>query len=180
MILLGHEYLLFELSSGERVPCSAESIVGELLGEEVDPWEAELLEQTVRAVFHYFRHELARDSVTFDEFGRVLERALRALTEGAGPVRPAVGPGSTDLLTLARSTSGVELLFFAQLRHAVQRQLEQTPERIRFRGLRDSVKHLAGVRRWCPRCRDLQERILDYLRACVRAHAPGDCLLVVD
>lgn len=185
MILLGSEYLVFELASGERVPCSAESIVGELVGGDPPLGDAEILEQTVRAVFHYFRHDLARDSVTLDEFTRTLEMALRALAhdrEGQPvppPAAPQCGPAQ-DLVMLARAAADTELFFFAELRRAVQTQLRRSPAWVRFHGLRACVKRLLGVRRWCPRCEALRDRIVEYLRACVSAHATGDCLLVVD
>jgi hypothetical protein len=43
---------------------------------------------------------------------------------------------------------------------------------VRFRGLRGCVKQLAGARRWNPHCRQLQDRIVDYLRQCLNAE-PG-------
>jgi hypothetical protein len=42
---------------------------------------------------------------------------------------------------------------------------------VRFHGLRGCVKQLAGVRRWTPRCRTLEERIVEYMRQCLGAEA---------
>ncbi|MCS7090617.1 MAG: hypothetical protein RMN51_11025 [Verrucomicrobiota bacterium] len=180
MILLGRDYLLFELSGGERIPYSAESIVSELARGGLEGWRSDVLEETVKAVFHYFRHELDRETVTFEEFSRTLELALRSL-EGRSPGALAKGwQLPCDLITLAEMSSGLELLFFGELRRAVQVQLRQTPGRVRFRGLRPCVKRLSGARRWCPRCDRLRERILDYLVACVRDRAAGRSLIIVD
>ncbi|GIX50594.1 MAG: hypothetical protein KatS3mg132_788 [Limisphaera sp.] len=183
MILLGSDYLVFELATGERVPCSAASIVGELMADGSPAGDAEMLEETVRAVFHYFRHDLAREAVTLEEFTRTLEQALRALAQEVRSSGPRTGLERArweDLLTLAHAAGDGELFFFAELRRAVQTQLRLSPAQVRFCGLRACVKRLMGVRRWCPRCEALRERILEYLRACVRAHASGECLLVVE
>jgi len=183
MILLATDYLLFELSSGERIPYSAERITALLAGQGCQRVDHEYLEQMVKAVFHFLRHEQARDPVTPEEFSRALDQVTREYLErpaGASPEVPADRVPSADLRLLAEAAGRTELLFFPELRRAVRMQLQRSPGRVEFHGLRACVKRLAGARRWCPRCEALRDRIVDYLRACLREAAPGECLLVVD
>jgi hypothetical protein len=52
---------------------------------------------------------------------------------------------------------------------------------VRFSGLRGCVKHLAGARRWSPRCQGLHDQIVAYLRECLGAEARAtECSLVVE
>ncbi len=183
MILLASEYLLFELSNGECIPYSAENVTSLLAGKGWNQVDREYLEQMVKAVFHYFRHEQARDTVTAEEFSRAMEQVIRqycSQPEGAGPVIPPGWTPPADLRLLAEAAGRAELLFFPELRRALHLQLQRSPNRVEFHGLRGCVKRLAGARRWCPRCAVLRDRIMDYLRACLRQAAPGQCLLVVD
>jgi len=74
-----------------------------------------------------------------------------------------------------------ELFFFPRLRAELRQHLQQSPRVLRFRGLRSCVKQLAGARRWTPRCRRLEDGIVDYLRECVSAEGgQGKLSLVVD
>jgi len=60
-------------------------------------------------------------------------------------------------------------------------QLRQSPQLVRFRGLRGCVKHLAGARRWSARCENLQDQIVEYLRQCLTAEPEQThCALVVE
>lgn len=184
MILLSREYLLFELSSGERVPFSAETISVELSGGEGMPFDADFLEQAVKAVFHYFQSELDRESVTVEEFSGAVERVLRGfLNSGTPPSetladRPVV---ESDLCRLAAEADRTELLFFARLRAELRAHLRAQPRLMHFCGLRGCVKQLAGARRWGPRCQDLRDRIVEYLRACAAADSAGaECALRVE
>ena len=60
-------------------------------------------------------------------------------------------------------------------------QLRQSPRVVRFRGLRGCVKHLAGARRWSPRCENLQDQIVGYLRECLSNESrETECRLVVE
>lgn len=184
MILLAQDYLLFELESGERIPFSAETISVELTGGEDNPFDADFLEQAIKAVFHYFQSELERESVTVAEFSGAMERVLRGFLRGGTPPaetladRPAA---ESDLRRLVAEADHTELLFFPRLRDELRAQLQARPTMMRFRGLRGCVKALAGARRWSLRCRDLQERIVGFLRACAAADSAGkDCALKVE
>ena len=184
MIFLSCDYLLFELASGERVPFSAETISVELAGGEESPFDSGFLREATKAVFHYFRSELERDTVTLAEFSNAMERVLRGFLRGErGPAAvPPVPPvAESDLPRLVRDAAETELLFFPRLRDELRAQLRAQPGMMRFRGLRRCVKQLAGARRWSPRCQDLQDRIVEYLRACAAADSAGrDCALVVE
>jgi diphthamide synthase (EF-2-diphthine--ammonia ligase) len=127
MIALHSDSLLFQLANGESVPCSAEMITVEIVGEENSQLDAETLRHAAASVFHYFKHELDRELVTVGEFSQALERVLTHLgfTISAGDVAPAAGP--TDLSRLAREAGpGCELYFFPRLRQELRGQLRQS------------------------------------------------------
>ena len=184
MILLSSDYLLFELASGERVPFSADKVCVELMGDESGPFDAVFLEQATKAVFHFFQHELGRDTVTLGEFSGAMEQVLRSFLRDRKRPEEALGAApmaETDLSRLLAEAGHTELLFFPRLRAELRNQLQASPHLLRFRGLRDCVKQLAGAERWSPRCQDLQERLLDFLRACAAVDRAGkDCALLVE
>jgi hypothetical protein len=84
-----------------------------------------------------------------------------------------------DLASHAAS-EGFELLFFPHLRQELKRQLDQSPNVLRFHGLRGCVKQLAGAERWNGRCQSLNDQIVDYLRSCWETEpARRSCALMV-
>ena len=88
----------------------------------------------------------------------------------------------SDLCRLAHESGpGRELAFFPRLRAELRQHLRQPSRALRFRGLRGCVKHLAGARRWSPRCQSLHDQIVGYLRECLGAEArTAECSLVVE
>jgi hypothetical protein len=143
------------------------------------------LRHAAASVFHYFKTELCRESVTVGEFAGALEKVLRNLgfTIRAGTVEPrARETTETDLGLMAQeSGGGFELFFFPRLRDELRAQLRHSPRVLRFRGLRGCVKQLAGARRWSGRCDKLRDNIIEYLRQCLTAESePTDCALVVE
>ena len=60
MIALLNECLLFQLASGESVPCSAEMISVEIVGGQEKLLDPEVLRHAAASVFHYFKQELLR------------------------------------------------------------------------------------------------------------------------
>jgi hypothetical protein len=184
MIALSSNCLLFKLTNGESVPCSAEMISIEIVGSDelLDP---EMLRHAAASVFHYFKVELERETVTVGEFAGALEKVLRGLglTIRAGALesrsREII---ETDLGLLARqSADSLELFFFPRLRNELRQQLRESPRVLRFRGLRGCVKQLAGARRWSARCEKMQEQIVEYLRGCLTAEPEQNgCALVVE
>ncbi len=186
MIALMSDCLLFRLASGESVPFSAEMISVELVGDVAGKFDPEVLHHATASVFHYFKHELGRETVTVGEFAGALEKVLRGLgfnvsSDEPEPRRERRGIVEADLLMLAReSGESRELFFFPRLRGELRAQLRRTPRLVRFRGLRGCVKQLAGARRWSLRCERLEEQIVEYLRGCLGAEPEqAHCALVV-
>jgi hypothetical protein len=185
MIALASDCLLFQTPEGESIPFSAEMISIELMGNSSKLLDADFVKQASKAVFHYFRNELSRETVTVAEFAEALEKVLRSFgyrvqtdtdDESSRAVR------DSDLRRLAReSAGGYELFFFPRLRDELRFQLKQEPRMVRFHGLRSCVKQLTGARRWSHRCQSLEDRILQFLRECLSAETPHlECALLVD
>ena len=183
MIALASDCLVFRLATGESIPFSAEMISVELMGDTAQLFDPEFVSHAASAVFHYFKHDLARQTVTVGEFTQALERVLRGfgLPVAAPDYRTATPVAETDLHELARqSGGGGELIFFPRLREELRQRLRQEPRLVRFSRLRDCVKQLIGARRWSGRCQELEEQIVTYLRECLTAEpARADLGLVV-
>lgn len=185
MITLASDCLVFEMAGGETIPFSAEMISVELTGDNAGVFDPEFIKHATNAVFHYFKHDLERHTITLGEFAGALEKVLRGFNfETAVPEPPQPKPRviESDLRRLAdESGNGCELFFFHRLRNELRQQLDQAPQLVRFRGLRGCVKQLAGARRWSPRCQTLHEQIVDYLRHCLTLEAERKrCALLVD
>jgi hypothetical protein len=185
MIALASDCLIFQTPSGESVPYSADMVCGELSGGSVELFDPEFVRHAASAVFHYFKHELRRQSVSLSEFTGALEKVLRGFAITTQPPnQPASQPDmlESDLFRLAcESGEGCELFFFPRLRAELRQQLQQGPRLLRFHGLRDCVKQLAGARRWSPRCQSLEGQIVAYLRECLSAEpVPAEVALVVE
>lgn len=190
MIALAYDCLLFETSSGESIPFSAEMISVELTSDGIGMFDPEFLKHAASAVFHYFKHDLGRVTVTVGEFAGALEKVLRGFTLQAEalpavPMEPSDAECrvvKTDLRQLAcESGKGFELFFFPRLRDELRQQLLRGPEVLHFDGLRSCVKQLTGARRWTRRCQSLEDQIVEYLRNCFtnEANQPS-CALVVE
>jgi hypothetical protein len=187
MIALHSNCLLFQLNNGESIPCSADMIAVEIIGEANGLLEPETLRHAAASVFHYFKTELAREVVTIGEFSLALEKALHHLgytihAHEAGSNTTVSEAKGTDLIRLVAETdASLELLFFPRLRHELRVRLRHSPKLVRFHGLRGCVKQLTGARRWSNRCDQLQDQIVQYLRGCLTAEtASNDCALVVE
>ena len=184
MIALSSDCLLFQFSSGESVPFSADMISIELMGETARWLDPEIVKQAAKAVFHYFKHELKRKSVSAEDFAANLEKVLRGFKpEIQAPAEPMQRSLlESDLCQLARDTGEArELVFFPRLREELRQQLRQQPSVLRFRGLRGCVKHLVGADRWGIRCQDLEEQIVSYLRGCLDTEdRPTEFALIVE
>jgi hypothetical protein len=180
MIALNSNCLLFRLANGESVPCSAEMICVEIIGSPESQIDPELLRHAAASVFHYFKNDLERETVTVGEFAGALERVLRNLGLTLYPGSREQEVLESDLSLLARESGvSLELFFFPRLRNELRFQLRQSPRMLRFRGLRGCVKRLTHARRWSARCEALQEQIVEYLRQCLSAES-GNCPLLVE
>jgi len=157
----------------------------EIIGDAIDLLDEHTIKQASGAVLHYFKTELGKTTVTIGEFSTALEHALRSLglhVQSSGtkiPISPRVI--ESDLAGLAaKANDGLELIFFSQLRTALQEFLLQRPDIVRFCRLRDCVKHLRGARRWTHDCQSLNDQIVDYLRSCFNTERQTSaCALVV-
>jgi hypothetical protein len=174
---------MFQTNCGQQVPCSSEWVTLELIGDAAALVDPELIRHAAAAVLHYFKEELHREFVSVAEFAAALEHALRAVGVS---IFAGAEPGSLRVLDshlpeLMKSAGGNgELFLLPQLRQELARRLEEAPQIVRFNGLRPCVKQLAGANRWCPRCENLSDQIVAYMRTCLqsdtRSHA---CTLVV-
>jgi hypothetical protein len=182
MIALRNNCLLFQLVNGESIPCSAEMIAVEIVGTPECPLEPEMLRHAAASVFHYFKVEMERESVTVGEFSLALEKVLLHLGYAIHAGGPDADIRDTDLARLIHEAGdGLELFFFPRLRDELRDHLRQSPRVVRFRGLRGCVKQIAGARRWSLRCEQLQDQIVEFLRQCMSSEAEKPaCALVVE
>lgn len=183
MMQLNPDALVFKTTAGENIPCSAELVTIELMGEAVTLVDPELIRNASAAVLHYFKSDLGRHSVSVGEFSLALERVLRGfgleIKSSAKDDAPEVA--EADLRELAYAAGkGFELVFFSRLRDELRRKLDGAPNVVRFNGLRGCVKQLIGAQRWSQRCELLNDQIVDYLRTCWSVESKKEiCSLVV-
>jgi hypothetical protein len=185
MILLTDNFLFFQLPTGESVPCSADMISVELTSGWDQPFDQDFVKHAAASVFHYFKHDLARKTVSIAEFAAAFESVLNGLGLQLEAGRVATVPDDSankDLQLLAFHAGGAgELAFYPRLRTAVRSQFQLTPRLIRFHGLRDCVKSLLGAERWSPRCDRLRDQIIEYLqRTLCKETAGNPCALLVE
>lgn len=183
MIQLNPSCLVMQTPAGENIPCSAELVTVELMGDAAKFLEPDVVRNIAAAVLHYFKTELGKSSVSVGEFSLALERVLRQFGFN-GTLSPKPAPIRTvesDLRRIAcASGKGFELTFFTYLRKEMRLKLTQSPELVRFKGLRGCVKQLVGARRWSRQCQKLNDQIVDYLRVCFSAEKKADdCALLV-
>ena len=145
MITLASDCLLFQTPSGESVPYSADMISIEVGGDNPPHFDAEFVDQATKAVFHYFKHDQSRTTVTMGEFADALEKVLHGLApaSGTGAEPEASRLVETDLRRLAiASGQGCELFFFPLLRDELRQQLAKIAPLgplSRFAGMRETV-----------------------------------------
>src|SRR5438046_1463073 len=121
------DYLFLQSATGESIPVSAEMISVELTGQTPEWLDPEFIQHAAKAVFHYFKHELRRRTMSLGEFAGGLEKVLAGLGQ-AVRVPAAVPPEArvleSDLHQLViESGSSGELLFFPRLREDLRRHL---------------------------------------------------------
>lgn len=184
MIQLESNCLIFQTSFGESIPCSAEEVTIELIGETNDYLDPTIIQNAAQAVLHYFKQDLGRTAVSVAEFTEALERVLRSLgltVKSTAGEEPANRVSETDLRQVAAAAGvGFELAFFQHLRAEVRQQLALSARVLRFGHLRDGVKMLMGAKRWNERCRDMHNRTVIFLRRCLSAEAGMmRCALIV-
>ena len=183
MIQLHPDYLMFALPNGESVPCSAETVTLELIGDAADDLDPEVIKNAAAAVLHYFQEDMKRDCVSVGEFSEALEEVLRGFgfKVQSGSADQPEPPAEADLHELAQAAADCgELRFFALLRGEVRRQLYRSScGRLHLRGLRPCVKRLMGAARWSPRCEGMSDRIVDFVRGCLSSEGHGQTCAVL-
>jgi len=185
MILMADKFLFFKLPSGEAVPFSAEMISVELADGAGQPFEQDFVEHAAASVFHYFKNDLGRKTVSVAEFASAFETVLNdlGLKLDCGQIEAVQEePTHKDLQLLAcHAGAACELAFFPCLRTAVRAQIQLTPRLVRFHGVRGCVKRLLGAERWSPRCDNLRDQIVEFLRRTLHKEVAGDsCALLVE
>jgi hypothetical protein len=182
MIQLKPDCLIFQTADGEQIPCSAETVTLELMGEAAKQIDPEIIRDAAAAVLHYFKHELKRDFVPVAEFVVALDKALRGIGLTVFADEPPEPPvAESDLRVLAANAGkGCELFFFPCLREEVKSKLGEGPRILRFNGLRGCVKQLTGAQRWSDRCDRLSDQIVEFLRSAWQSEsASQSCTLLV-
>lgn len=185
MIWLGSDYLMFQMPSGESVAFSSDAIAVEIVDETDGELDPNMVRQAASAVYHYFKDELGRQSVTVREFAQAMEKALEGFEisiVSAEQHRITRSVAEADLCRIAQDSGrAFELTFFPRLRDELKTQLIGAPNVIRFTGLRRCVKELTGAKRWSSRCTAMEEQIVGYVRGCLNADAAkAGCMLMVD
>ena len=175
MIQLHTDCLVFETSDGESIPCSAQDVTVELLGDAALELEPHMITEAAEAVLFHFKVDLGRASVTVGEFTTALEVILRGfgykIVAAGDDDKTDDGTAETNLHDLAHQAGeGLEMVFFCTLRDQIHADLHGKPELLRVKGLREAVKKLTGAKKWSPRCQKLNDQIVDYLRHIVSQH----------
>ena len=181
MIQLHPDYLIFRTSQGELIPCSAESVTIELIGDASSFLDPDTVREAAAAVVHYFKYDLNQHTVSVAEFSDALERALRCFGFDVSTSAFENGrPTGMDLREIAATAEHFELFFFKRLRDEFDRQARQSNDVLCFWGLRGCVKRVLGARRWGRRCERFSDQIVDFLREClsISRSSPGRSLVV--
>ncbi|HEX7859304.1 MAG TPA: hypothetical protein VF773_03185 [Verrucomicrobiae bacterium] len=183
MIQLHPDCLIFRTSQGELIPCSAESVTIELIGDASSLLDPEIVREAAAAVVHYFKEDLHQHTVSVGEFSEALERALKifGFEVTTTALENGRAPAGVDLRELAAAADDFELSFFKQLRDEFQKQAAQeSTEVLRFCGLRGSVKQILGAKRWCQRCEQFSDQVVAFLRNClsIEGGSPARSLVV--
>src|SRR5678815_3620123 len=109
MIQLHPDCLIFRTSQGELIPCSAESVTIEMIGDASSLIDPETVREAAAAVVHYFKYDLHRDTVSVAEFSDALQRALRCFGFDVTTTTFENGvPTGTDLREVARAADDYE------------------------------------------------------------------------
>ena len=184
MIQLHPDYLIFQTAQGELIPCSAESVTIELIGDASSLLDPDTVRQAAAAVVHYFKEELGQQTVSVGDFSQALERVLNSFGYEVSTTTldesPDLRMTQSDLAEIACSSGPFELTFFQHLREEFHRQAQSSPDVVSFSGLKPTVKALVGAKRWCDRCEKLSDQIVEFLREClILEKANQSCALVV-
>src|SRR5215471_3712212 len=149
MIALAEDCIFLRRENGEGKPLTPEAIAIEIEADGALPFDHDFVKEAAAAVLHHFRTNTRRDSITFGEFAEALQQVLQNFSLFNKPASSTGAIAEADLLRLAaESGENFELTFFPRLRDEVRAHLKQSPQMLRFRGLRGCVMQLTGARRW--------------------------------
>lgn len=181
MIALAADCILLRRQNGESEPLNSQAISIEVLSDGQPPFDEDFIKEASTAVLHYFKNEEGRDSVTLGEFAEALEKVLIGFSHESQKAASADERRIVDAdLQGLVADAAFELTFFSQLRAELRTHLQLSPQVLRFHGLRQCVLRLANARRWTPRCENLREQIVAYLRECLVADSQCACALLVE
>jgi dimeric dUTPase (all-alpha-NTP-PPase superfamily) len=191
MIRLHSDYLVFELESGESVPCSVEAIASELVEAVSGLTDRNIIENAARAVVHYFREEQKQEVVNIREFIDCLAFVLKGFgfeveTNDIACDLPSHGNESisdrfrtthlVDILEILRDQGALmEMHFFQKLRTLLNDHLSSSAEIIQFTGVRPCVQQLLACGRWTKRCEAFRQQIVLFLEECLLTDGCGHC-----
>ena len=134
MIRLREDCLVFRTADGLTIPCTAEEVTVEIMGDAAGAIDPEVVRSAAAAVLHYFKSELGREEVSVSEFSQALERVLRGFgfqisyaeksngsadgaASGSAEAKAARTIVEADLVELAADFGpACELFFFQKLR----------------------------------------------------------------
>ena len=119
MILLSDNFMFFKLPSGESVPFSAEMISVELSDGAGHPFDQDFVHHAAASVFHYFKNDLGRKTVSVAEFASAFESVLNGLglkLDSGRVAKITDDAANKDLQLLAFHADACELAFFARRR----------------------------------------------------------------
>lgn len=187
MIRLHSDFLVFELESGETIPCSVEAIACELVEAVSGLTDKSIIENAARAVVHYFREDQSQEIVSIQEFIDCLAFVLRGfgfevetVTEGK-TTKPAAGVATarTSLVDFVESRREdgtiMEMDFFLKLRDHLKSHLQENPDLLLFTGVRPCVQRILSSNRWNRRCEALREQLVLFLEECLTRDGSGRC-----
>lgn len=175
MIQLHEDCLLVEQPEGGFIPWSASQLTLEFVGSAAEAISEEVMKQVAAGVLHYFKHELGRMTITVAEFANAIAVALNGMgytaevseishpSDDTGAAESAVKVADLRELAVAAGKFG-ELDFFKRLHTKLREQMENSPSRVEFLGLRGCVKMLTGRKKWCHVCTQLESEIVESLR----------------
>ena len=172
MIQQRSDCLVFETASGECIPCSAEELTVELIGEGSKSLTPEVIHNAAAALLHYFKYEVSKEKVTIGEFTEALVDLLQKLGYQVSESGSIVSSEETYVEIhlddfVDHQSAAMEMAFFSKLRSAVKEALSDSAPSLKITGLRPCVLALSGSRRWNNRCRELSDHIVGFLRQCI-------------
>lgn len=196
MIRLHSDYLVFELDSGESVPCSVEAIAFELVEAVSGLTDRNIIENAARAVVHYFREELHKETVSIQEFieslafvlkGFGFEVETRNINSLDSPEHlpafslcPPTTRSLVDILDKQPNRGGLmELQFFQHLRKTLKEELKDNPQLILFTELRPCVQSFLATSRWTKKCESFSAQIVQFLQECLTSDSNTSNLKMV-